>query len=312
MRPTSLPFRPAGRSAENRPPGPDAAFAALPLFRKLADALPRAARFRNACRAAEARSSGRWDVPPLFFFHRPHQSEWESIRPVPDANPVLPKVAAKYPDAAAAWAILHELLAEATARLCETADVRHAARAVPRLREGADELADELPVCRELVDLLSVPDDEVIRIRYPDRRFEARVRVRGVATIAQFHVLLADTLTGPRLPGRRPSAAVLDAARNGVPPGADPPVARAAFQFLRPDALRSDGSPPTGFDGVGHWLWGWEPMSSVPVVNGDRTVLLAPPAYPAEWEMTSRFPVLQPELDILEIRDTAAPLAAAA
>src|SRR5262245_3962290 len=125
MRPTSLPFRPAGRSAD-RSGGATGVFAALPLLRRLAEALPRAARFRNACRAAACR----WDVPPLFFFNRQLQTEWESVRPAATADPVSAKVAGRLPDAAAAWAVLPELLAQATARLSESAYVRHAARAV--------------------------------------------------------------------------------------------------------------------------------------------------------------------------------------
>jgi hypothetical protein len=309
MRPAFLAFP----SSAAPPRGPDVAFAALPLLRRLAAVFPEAARFRAACRAA-ARHDRRVGEPPLFFFHRPHQLEWETVRtrPVPAIDRVAGRVASRHPAAAAAWAVLPELLDDAVALLSGSADVRHAARAVPGLAEAATVLAGELPSCRDVAELLAMPDDEVVHVRYPARGVTARVRVQGVTTVAQFHVLLADALIGPSLPGRRPGPAVVAAARHGVPPGADPPIAPAAFQLLRPGAVRADGTVPTGFAAVEYWLWGWEPLAAIPRVNGERMVLLAPPAYPAEWEVTTRFPAVRPEFEIVRLTAAAGPLAAAA
>jgi len=310
MRPAFLAFP---STAATKPRGPDVAFAALPLLRRLAASLPAATRFRAACRAAADRldDSG---VPPLFFFHKPHQLEWETVRtrPAPAVDRVAGRVAARYPAEAAAWAVLPELLDDAIAVLSGSVEARHAARAVPGLADAARKLAGEHSKCRDLADLLAIPDDEVIHVRYPDRGLTARVRVQGVATVSQFHVLLADALIGPSLPGRRPPADVLAAARHGVPPGADPPIAKAAFQILRPTALRADGTVPAGFVAVDHWLWGWEPLAAVPRVNGERTVVLAPPAYPSEWEMTTRFPTVRPEIEVVHVNTAAVPLPAAA
>jgi hypothetical protein len=301
MRPGAISFR----AASVRPRGPDVAYAALPLLRRLADTLPPAARFRSACRAA-ARPTG---VPPLFFFHRPHQAEWVAGRPRPenDVDRAAPRVAARLPDAAAAWSILPDLVDDAIAVLCGSAEARHAARAVPGLWTAADRMADDLPACRDLADLLAMPDDEIVRVRYPARGFEARVLVRGVATVAQFHVLLADELIGSHLPGRRPTVVAVDAARFGVPPGGDPVVARAAFQLLKPNA-----GPLDGFAAADQWLWGRELLSAVPRVDGERTVLLAPPAYPAEWEVTLRFPTVRPEVEVVELKSGSIALPAAA
>jgi hypothetical protein len=311
MRPAFLAFPPA---AAARPSGPDVAFAALPLLRRLAATLPLAARFRAACRAAAARLDRRSGVPPLFFFHRPYQREWETVRARPAAavDRVAARVAVRNPAAAAARAVLPELLDDAVCLLSGSVDVRHAARAVPGLAAAARSILGELPKCRDLADLLAIPDDEVIHVRYPDRGVTARVLVRGVATVAQFHLLLAEALVGPQFPGRKPTPEVVAAARRGVPPGADPPIAKAAFQLLRPSALRTDGTVPFGFAAVDHWLWGWEPLSAVPRLNGERTVLLAPPAYPAEWEVTTRFPAVRPEVDVLRVESAAVPLPAAA
>jgi hypothetical protein len=311
MRPAFLAFPPA---AAARPTGPDVAYAALPLLRRLAGTLPLAARFRAACRAAAARLDRHSGVPPLFFFYRPYQREWETVRARPAAavDRVAGRVAARHPAAAAAWAVLAELLDDAVSLLSGSVDVRHVARAVPGLATAAVRLAGELPKCRDLADLLAIPDDEVIHVQYPDRGVTARVLVRGVASVAQLHLLLAEALVGPQFPGRKPTPEVVAAARRGVPPGADPPIAKAAFQLLRPSAARADGSVPAGFAAADHWLWGWEPLAAVPRLNGERTVLLAPPAYPAEWEVTTRFPAVRPEVDVLHVETSAVPLPAAA
>ena len=60
------------------PSAPDVAFAALPLFGRLRDALRAAARFRDRCRDASRR---RWGVPDLFFFEPDFQLEWSAVRP---------------------------------------------------------------------------------------------------------------------------------------------------------------------------------------------------------------------------------------
>ena len=65
------------------PPGlpeltrPDVAIAALPLLRRVRDALRLAGRFRDRCRALESRSPvARWGVPTLFFFNANLQREF--------------------------------------------------------------------------------------------------------------------------------------------------------------------------------------------------------------------------------------------
>jgi hypothetical protein len=289
----------------------------LCLFRRLAAVLPPAARFQSACRSEERKSAylfPEWGVPPLFFFHRPHQTEWETVRtrPVQADAQLISRIAAHFPDEAAAWAVLPDLLDDAMALLCGSALIRHAARAIPGFLDKVNGFADDLPKCRELADVLAIPDDEMIRVYYPERGLEARVLVQGVATVSQFHVLLADALNGTYLPGRRPSLDVVEASRFGVPCGAEPPVARAVFQLMRPAALRDDGTLPASFAASDHWHWGREPLTALTRVDGERTVLLAPPAYPAEWEVTSRFPAVRPDLKVVEVKQAVAPLASAA
>src|SRR4051794_26921045 len=77
----TLPF---ARPISGRPPqAPDVPFAALPLLRRLHDALRLAVRFRAGARRLEARRDC-WGVPKLFFFDRELQTEWDAVRPAYD------------------------------------------------------------------------------------------------------------------------------------------------------------------------------------------------------------------------------------
>ncbi|HET6572694.1 MAG TPA: hypothetical protein VFG68_03755 [Fimbriiglobus sp.] len=289
------------------PSAPDVAFAALPLFGRLRDALRAAARFRDRCRDAGRR---RWGVPDLFFFEPDLQLEWNAVRPARDRVPtaVIAAVSRRDPAAVRACVELAELADDALTVLAAGADARHAARAVPGLTEAAAALAADHPKARQIAEVLAVPDDEVVRVIHPAARAGYRVLVRGVADVYQFHVLLADAVTGDPaqglLPGARPDPRVIAAYRDApaVGPG---PVVFARFQFFRPQALRPDGTLPPGFAGSDDWLWGPELLSAVPRVYGERTVLLAEPTVRASWDAVRRLSWLTGELDVIEVMTAA-------
>ncbi len=250
------------------PPGPDAAFAARPRFVRLRDDLRAAARERPARRA--------WREPPVFFFDAARQAELDAAR---GPNPP----AARHP--------LDERVAAELPALVASAEVRHAARTVPGLRAAAAALAPQLPAAADLADLLAVPDDEVVSVLDPARGVGARVLVRGVADVAEFHLFLADAV--PELIGH-------------APPATEPGVGAAYWQLYRPAALRPDGTLPEGLSGYEHWVWGHESLAAVPRVNGERVLLLGPPAYPATWDVAPRFPGLAASVELLEVLAPAA------
>ena len=289
------------------PAAPDVAFAALPLFDRLRDALRGAARFRDHCRRA---GRGRWGVPNLFFFEPDLQLEWEAVRPARDRVPtaVIAAVSRRDPAGVRACVELAELADDALTILAAGADARHAARAVPGLAEAAAGLAADHPKARQIAAALAVPDDEVVRVIHPAARAGFRVLVRGVTDISQFHVLLTDAVTGDPgrglLPGARPDPRVVAAYRDGPADGSEP-VAVARFQLFRPQALSPDGTLPPGFAGSDDWLWGPEPLTAVPRVDGERTVLLAEPTVRASWEAVRRLSWLNGELDVIEVMTAA-------
>jgi hypothetical protein len=285
------------------PSAPDVAFAALPLFDRLRDALRAAARFRDLCRRTER---GRWGVPPLFFFEPDLQLEWDTLRPARDRVPsaVIAGVSRRDPAAARACVELAALADDVLTILAAGPEPRHAARAVPGLAEAATELAADHPKARQIAEALAVPDDEVVRVVHPAARAGFRVLVRGVADVAQFHVLLADAVTGDParglLPGARPDPRVVEIYRDAPPDGAEL-VAVTRFQLFRPQALRPDGTLPPGFTGTDDWLWGPEPLTAVPRVDGERTVLIAEPTVRTSWDAARRLPWLNGDLDVIEV-----------
>ena len=259
---------------------PDVAFATLPLFRRLRDALTQAARERRS----------RWGVPTLFFFNDSLQAEWHQVRRRPAPSP------------------LADLIDDALTVMAASVEARHNARAMTDLVEAAMAVAPHIPQARMLAEVLAIPDDEVVRVIHPAAQAGFRILVRGLADVNQFHTLLADAVTGsPRegfLPGPRPHPRAVAAYRDQAPnPLAQ--VATARFQLFRPSALQADGTLPTGFGGSDHWLWGTEPLGAIPRTNGERIVLLGEPAFRATWDVARKFSWLVGELDVVEVMSSA-------
>jgi len=258
---------------------PDPGYAALPRFTRLAADLA-------AARPTPSRS--RWREPVLFFFDRRRQAELEASRPA--TCPVEPH------------AELSARIAAELPGLNASVDLRQVARGVAGLRPAAESLASTCPAAKTLADLLAVPDDEMVTVLHPGLRVGFRLVVAGVANIGQFHILLADAvqdvLPGPRVPARF-VAAYRDV--NPTTAAGVPMVAEARFQFYLPGALYPNGALPTGFGGSEHWLWPETPLGSVSRINGERVLLIGPPAYRATWEVSRQFPALAAEVQLREV-----------
>lgn len=282
----------------------DIAHAALPLLRKLSFTFADAKRFLAECQTLEERAKRKarqWGVPSLFFFAKRLQQEWEQIRPV---SPLFPEpysseVAKRFPALAASWTILPDLLADTLTVLYSSRLTRRAARAVPELQAGAKAIAPFLPDCRDLADLLAMPEDETVLAIDPASMAGVRVRIRGIATVHEFHALLADA-AGSTFLGPRPSPAVIASYRGTGLNQAEPPVATARFQFFHPKALRADGTLPPGFTGSDDWIWGPEPLAVITFVDGERTILIGEPVTAMAWEAVRRFPFPAERLDVVE------------
>ena len=307
-RPNLLPFTNPQRSSDLG--SADVVYATLPLLRRLSKTLTEASRFIAECRILEERTTRKqraWGVPPLFFFNKQLQEEWAAIRPDPliFPEPYTKTVARRHPGAAAAWTILPDLLTDALTMIYGSRMVRRAARAVAGLKAGAESLADVVADCRDLADVLAIPEDESILVIHPAAGVGARVRTRGIATVHEFHVLLADAV-GPTFPGTRPSASIVSAYRGSSFLMGDPAIATARYQLFRPSAIQPDGMLPKGFEGTDDWLWGPEPLSAIPRVAEERVLLLDEPVFAMKWEAIRRFPFSPDRVEILEFLDATA------
>ncbi|MCE9565323.1 MAG: hypothetical protein K8U57_25090 [Planctomycetes bacterium] len=260
-------------------PTPDAGYDAISRFALLA---------ADMIAAIPTRSRPRWNEPAVFFFDRRKQAELEVARPTASATDPFVE--------------LSERIAAEVSVLCGSIDLRRVARATPGMRNAAESLASACAAAKELADLLTVPDDELVTVLHPELKAGFRLLVRGVADVGQFHILLLDALGG-LLPGPRVLGRFVTACRSVHPTstGGVPMTAEARFQMYASAALRPNGSLPDGFGGSDHWLWPHTAFAAIPTCEGERVVLLGPPAYRATWEVNRRFPALAADVRLLEV-----------
>ena len=282
---------PAGGSAATRSrPRPDPGFDALPRLGRLAADL--------RCVAVGLTVSPtrpRWKEGALFFFDPRRQAELER-------SPAAATRSAHDPYEELSRRIEAELPA-----LFESVEVRHVARAVPGLWAAAARLAAVCPAARDLADLLAVPDDEVFTVLCPARKRGVRLVARGLADCGQFHVLLAEVV--PELLGGGPfppRVVTASATTNPTTTAGVPLLAEARWQFYSAAALDGRDRLPEGFAGSAYWLWPHTPLATVPRIDGERLILVGPPAYRLTWDVSRRFPALAAELRLDEVLHPAA------
>lgn len=290
---------------------PDVAVAAIPLFQRLRETLQAASRFQSNIRQSDARGSRIWKEPPLFFFDSLTRSDSTPPRTTTTRFP-WKRTASPHerdPVGAAAWAALPNLLDDALTVLGSSVEARHAARAIPGLREAAQPLVADHPRIRQFADVLAVLDDAVLVVVHPEAQIGVRVLVQGIADVGQFHILLANELLGSPMDGRmagpRPDPRQVAACQDE---SAGPDLmAEAWFQLyqaavLEQPALASNPSPshPDGFMGVEHWLWPQDTLASIPRVQGERLLILGEPVYPIVWPVARRVPLVRGSLTVLE------------
>lgn len=248
----------------------DVTVAALPLLHQLRDTLREALRFRDRRRVLQANSpESRWGVPTLFYFDARLQADLDRRqRPTPDRAAEL--AARQDPAGAAAWGALPGLLDDALCVLMNSAEARHAARAIDGFVSVTQAMRHEHEAVAPLLQVLSVTDDDVVRVVHPAAGVGVRLLVRGVFDVAELHRRLADVIPGPR------------------------------WQFFRPEALRPDGTLPQGPGGAEHWLWGHEGVNTLARLDGDRTVLIDSPARPVTDTESRRRNLVAGEVRVME------------
>ncbi len=251
------------------------------------EALSRLSRLRDFLVTIPLTPRNRWKVPPLFFFDTRHKITCPTQQPSP-------------------YGAAEEQIAAELPLLCNSVEVRRVARTIEGLSNAAVAIAPMCAAAKSLVELLAIPDDEVILVLHPESRTGFRMAVRGVADVGQFHVLMAAAISENPSMDFHKGQAVPDrfvvACRNGGPPipAGIPMVMEARFQFYTPAAIRTDGTLPTEFAGSDHWLWPAALLSAVPRIDGERVVLLGPPAFRAKWDVSLRFQGMPADLRAIE------------
>ena len=229
-------------------------YESLSLFRELTQRLAPAIEFQRRVKALDSS----WGVPRLFFFDEKSTTATRAF----DDSPNAVRVARRWPDLAQAWSDVGDLLDDAFTLAAAEAEIRHAARAMPDLLNRVEMLATSHARARHFRKLLEIVDDETVTVLIPAENTGWRVRVRGIADLGQFHILLADMLPGPK-----PDPRLADACRfESV--DADCCEAVVCWQFHTPD---------------GAGLCESQSFRELPVVNGDRYLVADAPAYPRRF-----------------------------
>ena len=266
----------------------DHAFHALPLLRRLADALHAGCRFHDACQheidGELADRGGR-----VQFLNEPHRPGDSRI-----PRSIAQRVASRSPELAQAWTVLADQIDDAVTLMAASGVVRRAARAIPQLIESASAFAERQKSGRILADILAMPEDETVLVLDPVHGFGLRVRVRAIATVAEFHMLLAEIWPE----GAKPDRDVI-AAYHQLTIGKTP-IATARFQLLHPRALQDDGTIPSGFQTSEHWIWNDRPLHELPRIGSERTLVVAEPIYTAAWEAIRLLPFPVEKLEVID------------
>lgn len=170
--------------------------------------------------------------------------------------------------------------------LSQRADVRAALPQRDRLAAAIEPVREDLGTADWLRGLLLVLDDVALTVvdRTTGRGY--RVTIGGIGDNFQLHTLLAARLIGREdegwLPGTPPTAAMVAAADGSGDPQ---PPGGVAGQFNLVDLN-------------GTWLWNEGRPADIPVTEGERIVVIDPPAYPRTWNTGRVYPLMMATLRV--------------
>jgi hypothetical protein len=193
------------------------------------------------------------------------------------------------PDAAMAYYSHNPLCLGLISHLAKSPALRAAARSRPQLLKLAPNLDVAINEFAHLGTLLRVLDDEPLVVLHPAERKGYRIRITGVGDVLQLDTLLAARLVGDPadgwLPGERPGPDVIAAVTDG--PVRPDLTVTGVFDLWRWTGLRADGTLP---DGPSDHRLEWNAIpADLPLLDGERVVLLSAKDPPADWQGTRRY-----------------------
>lgn len=192
---------------------------------------------------------------------------------------------AEDPEAAQAWEAMGTLYRPAVAILSPSATARDLCR--KQLGDLTDALRLHDAGGQFVWRLLRVLNDEPMTVRHPEHGRGARVRISGVADNLQLQVLLMDALArGGVLDVPRPDPDWLAVARGGAPQQISGTV-RGAWSLASPAGeVPLDGDP-----------------AEIPIVEGERVLLLRDADPPPEWHNGRMFAALPAKVTVERLLD---------
>ena len=172
---------------------------------------------------------------------------------------------------------------------------------LPELRELAKPRLD--PSQRWLHRLQQVPYREDLTVIHVARRRAARLRVSGVADNFQLQVLLSDLLVPLGWPGKRPLAEIAGLFRGQGFANHPEESGHGVWNLYRYDAIQSDGHLRPFLDGddpTRHWVWSESSFYDIPLWQGERVLLVGPPAAVRTFNASRIFELMPAQLELIE------------
>ncbi|MFN8607518.1 MAG: tetratricopeptide repeat protein [Vulcanimicrobiota bacterium] len=172
---------------------------------------------------------------------------------------------------------------------------------LPELLEEAKARLDSSH--RWLHRLKQVPHLESLTVIHVPRRRAARLRVSGVVDNFQLQVLLADLLVPLGWPGKRPLAEIAGLFRGQGFANHPEESGHGVWNLYRYDALQSDGRLRPfleGDDPTRHWVWSEGSFYDIPLWQGERVLLLGPPAAKRTFNASRIFELLPARVELIE------------
>ncbi|MEN3615192.1 hypothetical protein AAH979_37390 [Plantactinospora sp. ZYX-F-223] len=170
--------------------------------------------------------------------------------------------------------------------LAQRKEVRTALPERARLTPAIDATREHIGTAHWLYGLLLVVDDTPLTVLHRPTGRGYRVTISGIGDNFQLHTLLAASLIGDEsrglLPGERPSPAAIAAATDGedlTPAGG----IRGQFNLV---------------DAYGEWIWHEGRPADIPLLEGERIVVLDPPPYARSWNAGRLYPLMRPSLTV--------------
>ena len=173
--------------------------------------------------------------------------------------------------------------------LAQRKEMRTALPERERLTVAIEAVREHIGTAHWLYGLLLVLDDAQLTVLHRPTGRGYRVTISGIGDNFQLHTLLAARLIGDEsrglLPGEPPSAAAIAAASDGEDLT---PAGGITGQFNLVDAY-------------GEWIWNEGRPVDIPLLEGERVVVLDPPPYARSWNAGRLYPLMRPSLIVDQV-----------